>query len=208
MTDNQKRESAFDRALQRASKVLQVGDAAADALAHMVNGVTVPGAVAVGLKVINGVRRHREQSHFGYFGNGWCSLDVWGYETTLFRSVALRAKPEKPPSRNSAASPSFAGAPKVPPAMQTSGSRSRTMTEMHAPIHVTDLELMLKRVSMIRRMTDAPREVQADAIRKIDLESFSAVDRINAAQETWKPHQVYVFQQFLMEKTKPPKGDD
>lgn len=97
MTENKKKWSATaDRILHRASKVLQVGDAAADVLAHMAHGVTAPGMVAVGLKVVNGVRRHRERDHWDYFGDGWRALDTWGYQNTLFHAIALRSKPEPP----------------------------------------------------------------------------------------------------------------
>lgn len=82
------------------------------------------------------------------------------------------------------------------------------MTEMHAPIHVTDLELILKRVSMIQKMESCPRDIDFEALKKVDIESFSARERVNHAQETWEPHQIYIFQQFLLEKTKPPKGGD
>jgi len=77
------------------------------------------------------------------------------------------------------------------------------MKWMHAPIHVSDLEAVLRRVALIRKMSDAPKEVRVEEVKKVDIESLGALERVRAAQDTWEPHQIYVFEKLLIERTNP-----
>jgi hypothetical protein len=77
------------------------------------------------------------------------------------------------------------------------------MTVMHTPIHVSDLEVVLRRVARLRAMSGEPDDVRKAEVRKANIEAFSALTRVNAAHDTWEPHQIYVFHQLVIERTKP-----
>ena len=79
--------SWIDVGLDKARKALEVGSEAADVLVHLQHGATPIGLAAVGLRVINGVRKHRACTPAEYFSKGWTQLDLGALERNVYHSL-------------------------------------------------------------------------------------------------------------------------
>lgn len=75
---------ALDRVLHGAKTALEVGSDAADILADLGrDGLTGPGAAALGLRTVNTLRELRSRSPESHFAEGWKPLPLHGMETLL-----------------------------------------------------------------------------------------------------------------------------
>lgn len=89
MTDESKPKKAYpwmDALLNKTKKVLEVGSEAADVLVHMQNGATPLGVAAVGMRVVDSVRRHRAKDPEDFFAQGWKPIEFAPLEQALYQS--------------------------------------------------------------------------------------------------------------------------
>lgn len=83
----------IDTALEKASKVIEIGSEAADVLVHFQPNVI--GVTAVGLRAVNTFRQIRLKTGPEYFSNGWKEIDVFKMENYIYDLLIEKSTPER-----------------------------------------------------------------------------------------------------------------